>query len=284
VRDGEDLALEILGKAVVPLTYIGEDSWKFRPNPSVVLEFQRSSGGEVTGYRIGDHEEFRFEPSADLPSAEEMAARVAQAHRLDLLESIGPLRLHSTLTMEKLGMEGEVQTLLAWPGHFRYESTVANQFERVAYNGEQVWYESALKPLAALDGKRAAFTRVDSPFARFGDWKRWYPSFEVVQELHRKGRKVILVRMGNCSAPATTLYVDAETGRMIHTDGMAEVEGMGTIGQRVSYGDFRDVSGVLLPYRSEVEIANPLIGTIATRVTEVEVGVELAEGVFELSD
>ena len=120
--------------------------------------------------------------------------------------------------------------------------------------------------------------------ARFGDWKSWYPSFEVVQELHRQGRKVILVRMGNCSAPATTLYVDAETGRMIHTDGMAEVEGMGTIGQRVSYGDFRDVSGVLLPYRSEVEIANPLIGTIATQVTEIEVGVQLAEGVFELSD
>ena len=86
VLDGDGLALEILGKAVVPLVYIGEDRWKLRPQPATVLAFDRSPAGEVTGYHIGEHQEFRFEPAADLPSADEVATRVAQAHRIDLLD------------------------------------------------------------------------------------------------------------------------------------------------------------------------------------------------------
>ncbi len=65
---------------------------------------------------------------------------------------------------------------------------------------------------------------------------------------------------------------------------MAHIDTMGRIGQKVRFGDFRDVSGMLLPFRSEVEYANPLIGTIVTTITEVELGVELPEGAFELRE
>lgn len=59
---------------------------------------------------------------------------------------------------------------------------------------------------------------------------------------------------------------------------------MGRIGQRVTSGDFRDVDGVLLPFRTETQLANPLIGPIVTTVEEVELGVELLEGAFELRE
>ncbi|MFT5154285.1 MAG: CubicO group peptidase (beta-lactamase class C family), partial [Planctomycetota bacterium] len=49
VRDGEDLALEVVGRGIVPLSYLGEDRWKLRPNPSVVLAFDRSEDGVVIG-------------------------------------------------------------------------------------------------------------------------------------------------------------------------------------------------------------------------------------------
>jgi CubicO group peptidase (beta-lactamase class C family) len=63
VRDGRDLAWEILGKAVVPLDYIGDDRWKLRPQPGTVIDFDRDDANRVVGYHVGEHREFRFTPS-----------------------------------------------------------------------------------------------------------------------------------------------------------------------------------------------------------------------------
>lgn len=285
VRDGEDLALEILGKAVVPLTYVGDDRWKFRPNPSIVLAFDRSESGEVTGYHIGDHQEFRFEPSADLPTADELAERVAKAHRIDLLESLGPLRMNSALNMEKLGITGEVTTVYVWPDRYRADTTAGENEEHTVFDGSRVRYASSTQPATTLEGPRAADARLDSIFVRFGDLRRWFPRIQVIQRLEAPtGKEVLLVRMGDTSAPARTLYVDWETGRVYREDGMTHIENMGRIGHRMDFGDFRDVSGVLLPFRTEVLLANPLIGPIVTTVSDYELGCELPEGTFELQE
>ena len=46
--------------------------------------------------------------------------------------------------------------------------------------------------------------------------------------------------------------------------------------------DFREVSGMQLPHRITVEFATPLLGTMTLKVTEIELDVELEEGVFEI--
>jgi CubicO group peptidase (beta-lactamase class C family) len=284
IRDGEDMALEIMGKAVVPLTYIGDDRWKLRPSPTNVLAFDRSETGEVIGYHVGDHQEVRFEPSAELPSVEEIAARVAKLHRIDLLESLGPLRLNGELTIEKQDITGEMSTLLAWPDRMRVDSLVADQFERYAFDGENSRTVSSLKPVAILEGERAQLLRLESPFARYGDWKRWYPEAHVIQKISGGGKEVVLIRSGDTSAPARTLYIDLEKGGILAEDSMTFIETLGRIGQHVEFGDYRDVSGMFLPFRTEIEYAHSMIGTITTTVTDYELGVELPEGVFELKD
>jgi hypothetical protein len=282
IRDGKDMALEVLGKAVIPLTYIGEDRWKLRPMPSSVLAFDRSETGEVIGYHVGDHQEVRFEPSADLPSVDEIAARVAKFHRIDLLEFLGPLRLNGEVTIEKQGISGEMSILLAWPDRMRIDTVAAGQFERYAFDGENSRTVSSLKPIALLDGERAELWRLDSPFVRYGDWKRWYPEALVIQIISDGGKEVVLVRSGDTSAPARTLYIDLEKGGIFAEDSMTYVEMLGRIGQHQEFGDYRDISGMFLPFRTEVTLAHRLIGTISTTVTDVELGVELPEGVFEL--
>lgn len=283
VSDGEDLALEILGKAVVPLAYVGEDRWKLVPEPATVLAFERSETGEVTGYKIGEHQEFRFRPSPDLPSVDALAALVAAAHRIDLLESLGPIRIKGGLAMEKLGIQGGYTTLLAWPDRFRFDYLVKDELERVAFDGEHVRYDGTAGPRVEADAARAAELRLETPLARF-DWSRRSGTMQVIQRLVPDGREVLLVRMGDTSAPASTLCVELETGRLVREYGMTTLEGLGRVGQRVTFSDFRDVSGMLLPFRTEVVIANPFIGTIVTTVDAVELGVELPEGTFELKE
>ena len=284
IRDGDDLALEIMGQGVVPLTYAGEDRWKFRPNPSVVLAFDRSAEGVVTGYHIDDHQEFRFAPSATLPTVEEIVARVAEHHRLDLVEAMGPIRMRGTMVIEALGVTAERTTLLAAPDRFRIDVVNGEEFEGVAFDGDRMRYASSKEPAHLLEGPHADSARLDSPFSRFGDLPRWYPRLQVIQRLARGGRDLVLLRTGDTSGPARTLYVDAETGLVVCEEGMAYIETLGRIGRRMTFRDFRDVGGMTLPFETKIELANPLIGTIVLRVEEVELGVELPAGYFALRD
>ena len=48
IRDGDGLALEILGRAVVPLVYVGDDRWKLKPSPANVIAFDRDPDAGLT--------------------------------------------------------------------------------------------------------------------------------------------------------------------------------------------------------------------------------------------
>ena len=60
-----------------------------------------------------------------------------------------------------------------------------------------------------------------SPFVRYGDWQRWYPGAHVIQQISGRGKEeqapltVVLVRTGDTSAPARTLYIDLEKGGIL---------------------------------------------------------------------
>ncbi len=284
VRDGDDLALEVPGRAVATLSYVGEDSWKIRDEPSTILDFQRSGSGEVTGYCIGDHREFRFEPADTLPTAEDIVALVGRAHHLDLVESLGPVRFTSDLHIASIGVEGTASRWIAWPDRTRVDVRAAGKQERMSFDGEVVRYDSSAQDLSILEGPPADSIRLDSPFARFGNLLAWYPELRAIQQLDDDGHTILLVRTGDTSRPASTFFIEAETGQVLRIAAFPFMTGLGRVGVKTSFGDFRDVSGMLLPFRTETEVANPFIGTIVLAVTAIDVHVELPEGGFELAD
>jgi hypothetical protein len=126
--------------------------------------------------------------------------------------------------------------------------------------------------------------RLGNPWARFGDWHQWHAQLTPIQRLERGGKQLLLLRAGHTSAPAPTLFIDLETGRVLGEDTMVTMDGLGRIGQRIRYGDFRDVSGMLLPYETKTLYANPMIGSSVSTVIEINVGVEVNDGTFELKE
>jgi CubicO group peptidase (beta-lactamase class C family) len=285
IRDGEDLALETPGKRIRKLVYAGEDRWTFRSKPSVVLVFERTEAGQVMGFQIGKQQkELRFQPAADLPRTQELAARVAKTHRLDLLESVGPVRMTSKLTMDKFMIKGDSSLLFGWPNYFREESKVLGQVERLAFNGQKATYSMKKKPAVVLKDARANEQRTASPAVRFGDWRQWYPHLRVIQLIKNGEREVFVVRAGDTSGTASTYYVDSKTNRVIREERIVHTEMQGRIGQRLTFSDFRDVSGMLLPFETMIELANPILGPIVTKVTDVKVGENLPQGVFQITD
>jgi CubicO group peptidase (beta-lactamase class C family) len=284
VRDGDGLALEIVDKAVVPLDYIGEDRWKLRPQPSIVLAFDRDEGGTVSGYHIGDHVELRFTPRSDLPTSDEIAERVAATHRIERLADVGVVRLRSRLEIPKLDRVGESITWLRWPDQWRVDERVGEEAGSVAFDGETLRSRTALKPAGPIEGEAATLLRQRDPFVRFGDWRKAGVVLTVVQELKRGDERMLLVRLGDTSAAASTCYVEWPSGRLRRMDGQTFMEGLGRIGQKTLFGEWKEVNGALLPGRVEVQLAHPLIGTILNTVESVEIGVEVPAGHFELAD
>ncbi|MFT7664990.1 MAG: hypothetical protein ACI87A_003224, partial [Planctomycetota bacterium] len=281
VRDGDDMSLEIIGKGVVPLVFIGEDRWKLKSDPSTVLKFDRSSNGEVTGYHIGDHMEYRFKPSELLPSVDDLAQRIAEVHRLDLVETLGPIRVRGHTTIDAQNISGEIESLLEWPNKFRYEFVAGKLFERVAYDGETVRYEDVNQTLTTIEGARAQALRQENDFARFGNWRDWHSTLEVIQKVRFGNEEAFLVRTGDVTAPASTLFVSVDSGRLLAVADLL-LSPMGRMGRRAHFSDFRDVSGMLLPFHYEIEFANPMIGTVVTDISEIELGADLGEKVFQL--
>ncbi|MDF1799298.1 MAG: serine hydrolase [Planctomycetota bacterium] len=281
VRDGEDLALEILGTAVVPLTFIGDDSWKLRPQPSSVIVFDRDDQGSVIGYHIGDHFEFRLQPEGDLPTVAELCRRVTGYHRIDLLESVGPVRMTAELAMESADIEGDFTMVIAAPRRLRADATMGAESEQIVVDGERVEVATSLEPANRVEGDRAASLCTDIPQARYGDWRQWFEDVEVIQRIQSPKGAVLLVRAGKLTSPCTTFYVEEATGCVIRQDSRVHLP-FGILGQELSFGDYQDVGGMQLPTKSETRLAMNGVGAIVTTFTNFELGVELDEDTFQL--
>ena len=281
VRDGDDLALELPGKGLAPLDYIGEDRWKARLEPAV-LAFERDEAGRVTGFRAGERLRLRFTPSADLPAASEVAAGIVAAHGLQRLADAGIVRMHSRIEIPKHGRTGESVHCLAWPDRWRVDETFGGEAGSMAFDGATLRSSSSTRAAAPLEGVAGEAARRQNTFVLFGDWARAGGTLTMIQELRDGDEATLVMRAGDTSAPAPTILVDRESGRVVHVACMTFIEGLGSVGNRMHFSDFREVGGALLPWRTEVEIAHPMIGTIVSVVEGAETGVDVPEGWFEL--
>ncbi len=285
VRDGEDLALEIVGRAVVPLVYAGEDRWKLRPEPTSVLAFQRDEGGRVTGFTIGDQIETRIEPDPDLPSGAEVAAMVAKAHRLELLESLGPMRIESSVELPKLGIAGSGGGVYTWPNRFAIREEMEAASEVLAFDGSVLRKRASGAETMEVTGTERDLLLANNFLARFGDWHLWHDELVVVQRIEGgEDEAFILVRTGGTGAPARTLFVDATTGRLRREKSFTYIPNMGRLGATYTFGEFADESGMLLPHRTEISFAHPLLGSAILKVIKIELGADLPPGTFTLED
>lgn len=286
IRDGDGLAVEVIGKGIVPLTYIGEDRWRVQPGQ--VFEFHRDENGVVTGYNVGEHQEFRFTPDQALPSGPEVAARVAAAHRIHELEDDGHIRMTSTVKMEKIGSEGRSVMTIGWPAQWRSDEFIGSARVHVAFDGTASWSASGrpgVEPVATtIEGERAAENAIEGPWVRLGDWREHFDHVETIQLLQNETRRLLLVRCGERDAACRTYWVDMDTWRLVREDKVVHIPEAGRMGMQTVFDDHRDVGGAVIPHRVRTRPANRLVGDVLITLDEVELGVELPEGTYDLGD
>ena len=76
------------------------------------------------------------------------------------------------------------------------------------------------------------------------------------------------------------MFVHEESGLVPFTHTLVQIPGLGIVGVETRYGDFRDVGGMQLPFRSVSKFASQLIGVVEATLDQAETGVEVSEETF----
>jgi len=280
------LAIEMPGRYVLETRYAGEERWKLTQDPRVLFSFRRGDDGAVSSVLItepaGEVELQRLVPAADLPMVDEVIERLVGAHHLERLSEAGAVQLSGVLSTPVRQTEARIVQTFAAPDRYRTDIFMAEGLQRTAWDGSHATIENSQEGVVELEGVRREQTRLESFLTLAQDWHLVFEKLEVLMRVRGPNdpEPRLVVRATPKQAHPVTLVVGEESGRLLEQYRITEAPKVGRIGVAVEYLDFRDVDGMLLPFRLVTTFPTPLIGTATVQFEDVEVGVEVADDEF----
>jgi hypothetical protein len=134
------------------------------------------------------------------------------------------------------------------------ESDMTGKIER-GTDGEVYWEMSAMMGPQVKDGQeRTDFLR-DSTFDKWLHWRELYPEVEYAGSETIDGKQVNKVVVKPTSGEPQTLFLDAESNLAVRLDMIAETP-MGEFPVVSRMSDYREIDGILIPFRVDVEVMN----------------------------
>ncbi len=283
------LALDVPGQMVYELFPPDADGrWAFRVRPDTFqLRFERDEAGAVVAVVVLQD------------GAANRAARVAAAEE-DPLPS-----LDEALALLRRGLGGlapeEVPALeMRGEVHFVHQGVVGSLLVHsegltkhaehmdlgdfgsihAACDGERAWSLSSFAPFEELEGRALAQAVAGHPLAGLGDLRVRFPGSQVIGRDEVRGRPVVLLELAGPDLPSRTLAVDLETGRVLRERAVEVAAGFGEIPVTIEYEDYREVAGVVLPFRATTR--NQHSGATVLSLFSVERREALPAGTFTL--
>ena len=129
-------------------------------------------------------------------------------------------------------------------------------------------------------GVLAGQSRLDHPLFPLADFRNLFQRIRPFQRASVAQKPCWILWCESAHARPRTLYLEIETGRLLQDEHLEEVPGMGLVGKRVVYEDWRDVGGIPFPFRSIHRYRSPLLATFTQEIEAIETGVEVPEGAF----
>lgn len=278
-RHGDRLILERPGQArLVFLPSETPGRFVHEVNAQAWIEFVVEDGRDVASAlrtSFGGQVEVgpRYVPNKDLPSVDEVVAMVQGAHHLDRLADLGVVELTGKVKIEANQREGDMR-LLFDVDRSRSAIDLGSMREVGVVEDGRAWSYATNTGLQELDGVRHEQAVLDRFAVTFGDWRDHYAHVEVMKRVQAGDESALLVRVVPRKAPGATIFVHEPSGRVVMIHGLVQVPGVGIIGLRTRFRDFRDVGGMLLPFQVVADYAIPQIGRVISQMESAKVGLK----------
>jgi hypothetical protein len=270
------LALEFPWERLHELKPERDGRWSFRLRPTAFLHFQRNEAGKVAGVRLEQANRppqtfARLEKEKELPSAESLMKLRRDKLKADQFSDLGTLRLTGTMAVGA-GKSPFTMLTQGW-SRYRSELTVNGVLDQTVVDGDRVWLASRGQPAKEADGIAAEQARLDHPALSLADWSSLFKEVHVVKRIEMDGKTAFVVWCVPAMAHPRTFYVDAESGRLLASEHVEQIPGIGAVGQRTVYENYREVNGIPWPHRTTHRYASTLLGTIVMDYETIETGV-----------
>ena len=286
---GKGLTLERPGRMLWVLKpHDAPDRFVHEALDNVWVEFQRDEQGRVVAMKTSFGGKIEMDPKhgvdghdPSLPTVDEVVSRFQEVHGLEKLPELGLIRSTGSLNFKSRGMHGRVTSTFD-ADRQRTDVRFGSMTETELQMDGRVWSKSSATGTQELEGLRREMARVERLVVRFGDWREHHDHVEVLKRIRKDDRSVILVRVASDNLPSSTLIVDEQTGKLLIADTLSVIPGVGIVGVRTHYEDYRDVEGLSLPFRSTSKFSTDLIGIVEMKVSKMKVGVKEKARDFEM--
>lgn len=217
-----------------------------------------------------------------LPAAEALLADAVTAMGgADKFAALTSYYVESQLSMGNLGLTGVAKTW--WRGGA--DEAFLNETEmpgvglmRIGGTAKGVWGDDPISGMRALSGKEAEQARWSATLCVAYEWKKHFKSAATVAVKDEGGKRVAEVVLTSPLDDKVTLRIDMATKLPI-SQSFTQVSPLGNMPATVSFEDFRDVSGLKIPYR---QIADASLTKLVSTTTRVELGAPVDKVAFEM--
>ncbi len=260
--------------------------WTFRASDSMSLKFNSDDSGAVTGMTFYQNGVATNLPRmhdavvAHLPSVQEILALHSKAYGSDQLASLRSVRLSGPIKLLSQGITG-VMTVTATDSKHFLQTLDLGKFGYInaAINGDSGWNDSTFKPYEELHGQSLNQLQLQNLFTLVSNWPDLFHDISVNKSESYNGHDDWSVLLTFDDDVRCTMLVDAQTGLVDKQTFNMTAKGLGDFTTSVSFGDYRDVNGVKLPFHLETE--NDIIGKSDIHFDKVETNFDLPATFFE---
>lgn len=177
-----------------------------------------------------------IEKSIEASGGRARMARLTSTYASGTLEFTGP------------GMHGKMEVYAKAPNKQLVVMTLEGIGElRQAFDGQVGWVQHPSGEIQEVSGAALEDMRRSAVFGAALQWRELYPQAELIGEENVGDRKAYAIRLTPASGRPVTRYIDAQTFFLVREAGTRETP-QGALEMTVDFADYRDVSGIQMPF------------------------------------
>ena len=198
-------------------------------------------------------------------------------------EAVGALKTYrqeAVFTMPSMGMEMEMLTVVqSEPGKLYTEMQIPGMgMARQGYNGKMAWSIDPIMGYREITGAELAMLKQNLQFSKGLELAESFETLERLSDTQDGEQTLIRVRGRNKAGMVDTLFFNAANSLLARWDTRINGGPVGEMPVSVSFADYRNVDGVLMPHQMVMK-SNAFNSTITLK--QVETNVEVNSELFE---
>ncbi len=214
---------------------------------------------------------------APLPTVDEVLARSIEA--VGGRAAVDAIKSSYTESKTEIKAQGLSVVTRVWSkgDDFYVESDMPGVgLSQVWKKGDDIWSKDPINGMRKLEGKEAHQARWSSDSLLAANWKKYFDQAELLGRKQEGERELYEVALTTNAGDRLVLLFDAKTS-LPAGQVFEQQTPMGAMAIRIEVGDFREVQGVMVPFRSVTDMQ--LMSAVA--ITEkYEVNVEVDDAML----